>query len=66
MLHVEGGNLHPYMYCAHVWCRSAHTRFIDPIINNALRTVTGCLLPTPSGGQVTFIKELVAVTNLKK
>ena len=35
-------------YCAHVWCRSAHTRLIDPVINNALRIVTGCLLPTPT------------------
>ena len=35
-------------YCAPVWCRSAHTRLIDPIINNALRIVTGCLLPTPT------------------
>ena len=33
-------------YCAPVWCRSAHTRLIDPVINNALRIVTGCLLPT--------------------
>ena len=22
-------------YCAPVWCRSAHTRFIDLVINNA-------------------------------
>ena len=35
-------------YCAPVWCRSAHTRVIDPVINNALRIVTGCLLPTPT------------------
>ena len=35
-------------YCAPVWCRSAHTRLIDPIINNALRTVSGCLRPTPT------------------
>ena len=33
-------------YCAPVWCRSAHTRLIDPVINNALHIVTGCLLPT--------------------
>ena len=33
-------------YCAHVWCRSAHTRLIDPAINDALRIVTGCLRPT--------------------
>ena len=34
-------------YCAPVWCRSAHTRLIGPVVNNALRIVTGCLLPTP-------------------
>ena len=31
-----------------VWCRSARTRLIDPIINNTLRIATGCLLPTPT------------------
>ena len=35
-------------YCAPVWCRSAHTRLIDPTINDALRIVTGCLRPTPA------------------
>ena len=35
-------------YCAPVWCRSAHARFIDPAINDALRIVTGCLHPTPA------------------
>ena len=33
-------------YCAPVWCRSAHTRLIDPVIYNALCIVTGGLLPT--------------------
>ena len=33
-------------HCTPVWCRSAHTRLIDPAINNALRIVTGCLRPT--------------------
>ena len=33
-------------YCAPVWCRSAHTRLIDKLINNALLTVTGCLRST--------------------
>jgi len=33
---------------APVWCRSAHTRLIDPSINDALRIVTGCLCPTPA------------------
>jgi len=35
-------------YCAPVWCRSAHTRLIDPAINKVLRIVTGCLRPTPA------------------
>ena len=35
-------------YCAPVWCRSAHTRLIDSVLNDALRTVTGCLRPTPT------------------
>ena len=34
-------------YWAPVWCRSAHTRLIDPTINDALRIVTGCLCLTP-------------------
>ena len=34
-------------YCAPVWCRSAHCRNIDTVIHGALRTVTGCLRPTP-------------------
>ena len=35
-------------YCAPVWCRSAHTRLIDSVLNDALRMVTGCLYPTPT------------------
>ena len=35
-------------YCAPVWCRSAHTRLIDSVLNNALRIVTECLRPTPT------------------
>ena len=35
-------------YCASVWCRSAHTRLIDSVLNNALSIVTGCLRPTPT------------------
>ena len=34
-------------YCTPVWCRSAYTRFIDSVLNDALRIVTGCLHPTP-------------------
>ena len=33
-------------YCAPVWCRSAHTRLINSVLNDALRIVTGCLRPT--------------------
>ena len=29
-------------YCAPAWCRSAHTRFIDSVLNDFLRIVTGC------------------------
>ena len=35
-------------YCEPVWCRSAHTRLIDSVLNDALRIVTGCLRPTPT------------------
>ena len=35
-------------YCAPVWCRSAHTRLIDGVLNDDLRLVTGCLRPTPT------------------
>ena len=35
-------------YCAPVWCRSAHTRPVDSVLNDALRIVTGCLRPTPT------------------
>ena len=35
-------------YCAPVWCRSAHTRLIDSVLNDALCIVTGCLRPAPT------------------
>ena len=35
-------------YCALVWCRSAHTRLINPAINDALRSATGCPRPAPA------------------
>ena len=38
-------------YCTPVWCRSAHTRLIDSVLNNALRIVTGCLHPTQTDHQ---------------
>ena len=36
------------LYYTPVWCCSACTCLIDPAINNALRTVSGCLRPTPA------------------
>ena len=35
-------------YCASIWCRSAHTRLIDSVLNDAMRIVTGCVRPTPT------------------
>jgi len=35
-------------YCTPVWCHTAHTRLIDPAINDALQIVTGCLRPIPA------------------
>ena len=35
-------------YYAPVWCRSAHTRLIYSVLNDALRIVTGCLRSTPT------------------
>ena len=58
-------------YCAPVWCRSAHTRLIDSVLNDALRIVTGCLRPTPtdhlpvlSGIQPTELRRLGATFSL--
>ena len=34
-------------YCAPAWYRSSYTCLIDPIIDNALRILTGYLCPTP-------------------
>ena len=57
-------------YCEPVWCRSAHARLIDSVLNDALRCVTGCLrsmatdhLPILSGIQPT---ELGATLPLAK
>ena len=33
--------------CAPAWCRSAHTRIIGSLLNDAMRIVTGCLRHTP-------------------
>ena len=37
----------PAEYCAPVWCRSSHTHLVDVGLNASLRTITGCLRPTP-------------------
>ena len=36
------------VYSTLVWCRSAYTRLIDSVLNDALRIVTGCVRPTPT------------------
>ena len=58
-------------YCAPVWCRSAHTRLIDSVLNDVLRIVTGCLRPTPtdhlpilSGTQPAELRRLGATLSL--
>ena len=33
-------------YCTPVWCRSAHTRLINSVLNDAMCIVTECLRPT--------------------
>ena len=35
-------------YCTPFRCRRAHTRFINSVLNDALRIVTGCLRSTPT------------------
>ena len=57
--------------CAPVWCRSAHTRLIDSVLNDALRIVTGCLRPTQtdhlpvlSGMQPAELRRLGATLSL--
>ena len=58
-------------YCAPIWCRSAHTRLIDSVLNDALRIVTGCLritptdhLPVLSGIQPTELRRMGATLSL--
>ena len=38
----------PAEYCASVWGQSCHTKRVDAQLNSALRTITGCLRPTPT------------------
>ena len=58
-------------YCAAVWCRSAHTRLIDSVLNDALRIVTRYLRPTTtdhlpvlSGIQTAELRRLGATLSL--
>ena len=58
-------------YCAPVWCRSAHTRLIDCVLNDALRIVTGCLrstatdhLPVLSGIQLAELRRMGVTLSL--
>ena len=44
----QSGLYYAHIYITPVWCRSAHTRLIDNVLNDALRIVTGCLRPTPT------------------
>ena len=37
----------PAEYCASAWCRSVHTHKADVPLNEAMRTITGCLRATP-------------------
>ena len=50
-------------YCAPVWCRSAHTRLIDSVLNDALRIVTGCL-PILAGIQPAELRRRGATLSL--
>ena len=38
---------HTAEYCAPVWSRSPHMKKVDIAINSSLRTISGCLKPTP-------------------
>ena len=58
-------------YCAPIWCRSAHTRLIDSVLNDALCIVTGCLrplstdhLPVLSGIQPAELRRMGATLSL--
>ena len=40
-------------YCASFWCRSAHTRLIDSVLNDALRILHYCMPASHSNGSPT-------------
>ena len=51
-------------YCAPVWCRSAHARFINKPINDALRMVTGSLRSTQTDNP--FVLAGILPTELRR
>ena len=58
-------------YCTPVWCYSTHTRLIDSVLNDALRIVIKCQLPTStdhlcilSGIQPAELRQLGATFSL--
>ena len=60
-------------YCTPIWCRSAHASLIDIVLNDALRTVSGCLRPTPtdhlpilSGVQLAELRRLGATLSFAR
>jgi len=52
----------PAEYCAPVWCRSAHTKHIDVLLDESMRVITGCLRSTPSS----FLPILSGITHLRQ
>ena len=38
--------LSPLDYCSSTWSRSTHTKKLDPVVNSAMRIVTGCIRNT--------------------
>ena len=56
-------------YCAPIWCCSAHTCLVDSVLNDVLRIIIGCLLPTPtdhllSGIQPAELRQLEVTLSL--
>jgi len=38
----------PAEYCSQAWCQSAPTRTLDTQLNEAMRTISGCIRSTPT------------------
>jgi len=51
-------------YCSQAWSRSRSTKEVDVAINSALRTITGCLKPTPT--QYLPIPEGIAPASVRR